>query len=108
MSDMNIKPETSKARESDQVIKARQKLEAQMAKEKKMIDSEAIQKTVESMKLWLTRHKEERVELKDKTIAPFDANKHPAKIKSKFVHQLLDQLKHQGGNAKPLEGRITQ
>lgn len=105
MTDLKI---TSKAKDSDEVMKARQKLEKKMAKENKKINPQAIEETVKSMQQWLNRHQSERIQLKDKSIAPFDANMHPAKIKSKFVNQLLNQLKEEGTQSKPLEGRITQ
>jgi|EndMetStandDraft_5_1072996.scaffolds.fasta_scaffold533107_1 hypothetical protein len=104
----DIKSTTAKAKESPQVIKARRKLEKQIANEHKRINDQALEKMAKMIENWLTRHKEERIPLKDKTIEQFDKNKHPAGIKSKFILEMLNQLKQEGTHTKPLDGRITQ
>ena len=96
---------STKTKESIQVKRARKKLQKQLQEEEKMVTPQALRKMSESIHLWLSRHSEERIPLKDKNITLFDENQHSAKIRSRFVTSLLKEL---GRDQDPssLEGRI--
>lgn len=102
---------TAKAEESQQVARARKKLTKQITSERKKITPQALSKVVRGIKLWITRHSQERASLKDKNIAFFDENQHPAKVASQYVRHLQDQLQsemHESDTLEPLKGRITK
>ncbi len=94
-----------KAKESNQVKKARQKLKKQINEEHKKINPQSIQKMSESIKNWISRHASERVNLKDKSFSVFDENQHSAKVKSHFIRKLNNQLREEKPN--DLGGRVT-
>lgn len=93
-----------KSQESVQIRRARRKLKKQLQEEEKKITPEALQKVSESIYLWLSRHSEERIALKDKNITLFDENQHSAKIKSKFIDSLLKDLQRKSES----ENRLLQ
>ncbi len=87
---------SSMAQESDQVKKARKKLEKQLKEEKKRITPEALNEVQDKIYRWIERHSRDRVNLRDRNIALyslFDTNEHPAKSTSKFVQRLKNQIK---------------
>jgi len=100
----------TKAIESKQVQKARQKLKFQMEKERIRVTDEALKRGSEEIKNWITRHSQERIKLKEKDISFFDENRHPAKVHSRYVKHLLEEV------SKPvppkvernLSGRVTK
>lgn len=98
-----------KAKESPHVEKARRKLREQFAIEESRITPAALEKMSSAIKTWISRHSQERINLKSKEFTTlFDKNQHPATVKSKFVSKLLDQLKStKTKKNSPLEGRIT-
>lgn len=99
-----------KAKESQEIVKARAKLKHQMAIENKKFNSKALQKMSQLIQHWLTRHKSERVELKLKSVKVFDGNVHPAKTKSKFINHLLHNLSKSASKAAKspsLGGRVS-
>lgn len=97
----------SKARESKQVEKVRNKLKEQMSIADKQVTQEALLKARHEIEAWINRHSSERLNLKDKSFRLFDENKHPAKAKSSYVKHLLQFLKaHEGEPKKSLMGRI--
>lgn len=98
-----------KAKESPHIEKARRKLREQLATEDSKITPAALEKMGNAIKSWISRHAQERIDLKDKEFTTlFDRNQHPATVKSRYVSKLLEQLK---GTSKKkgtgLEGRIT-
>lgn len=101
---------SEKAEESKQVQKAREKLKRQIHEEHMLVTEEALRKGSEEIKNWISRHAKDRVKLKGKDITLFDENKHPAKLHSRYVKHLLQDL------AQPippkvernLSGRITK
>lgn len=98
----------AKAKESAQVEKARRRLARKIAKEEKRMTNEALRQMALVIEGQLARHASERINLKSKEIELFDANRHPAVVKSRFVSQLLSELKA-GGKAEEtgkLKGRI--
>lgn len=98
----------ARAKESAQVEKARRRLQKKFAKEEKRMTSEALRQMAFVIEGQLARHASERIDLKSKEIELFDANRHPAAVKSRFVSQLLNDLKT-GGKAEEtakLKGRI--
>lgn len=99
-----------RAKESHQVEKARRKLQKKFAKEEGRMTHEALRQMALLIEQQLARHAAERIDLKSKEIALFDANRHPAAVKSKFVSHLLSSLKaetKQPQSVKQLKGRIT-
>lgn len=88
----------AKAKESGQVEKARKRLARKFAKEEKSMTTEALRQMALVIEGQLARHAAERIDLKSKDIELFDANRHPAVVKSRFVSQLLSEIKG-GGKA---------
>jgi hypothetical protein len=100
----------TKAEESHQVQKARKKLEKQLAVENRLINEKAINQMKKAIQIYIKRHKDQRIELQER-LELFDENRHSAKVKSKFVNQLLTQLKKEEGRTrsfKRLVGRIKK
>ena len=81
-----------KAKESSKIVKARKKLEGQMAVENKLITTQALGNIRKSMHDWIARHHGERVSLKKKSITLFDENEHPARPQNKFILNLLKNI----------------
>lgn len=96
-----------KAKESHQVEIARKKLQKKFAREDQRMTHEALRQMEFVIEQQLARHSGERVNLKSKEIALFDANRHSAAVKSKFVSHLLSSLKGEAKRAKHLKGRVT-
>lgn len=98
----------TKAEESNQIKKARKKLEKQLLQENKRINEKAIIQMKKTIQTWIQRHKHERIELQER-LELFDENRHSVKVKSKFVQHLMNQLqKEVEKEQKPLHGRIKQ
>ena len=101
----------TKAKESTQIQKARQKLSKQLSEENKRLNTSALNRTTQLIRRWISRHSNERVTLKGKQIKLFDENKHSEKAHSKYVNRLLQQIKHKivrEPSMKSLEGRIKK
>lgn len=101
----------TRAKESRQVQKARRKLKHQIAEENKHMTPKALQKMRRVIEYWISRHYQDRVTLKNKEISVFDENKHPAKIHSKFITNLMKNIKQLAPEQVPLgplTGRISQ
>lgn len=94
-----------KAKESQQVVKARRKLQRKIARENRHMTPEALHQMSTLIERQLVRHAGERIDLKSKEIQLFDANQHPAAVKSRFVSHLLQDLKKEKSQ-KQLKGRI--
>ena len=104
---MKVKP--GKAKESPQILKARKKLKKQLEAVDAQISKKAIAKMKEAIRIWIDRHKSERVPLHKRKL--FDANRHPEKVKSKYVSHLQKELKKEAEETKPsppLAGRIKK
>ncbi len=101
----------AKAKESYQIQKARKKLAKQFEAEDKRINQKAIDQMKQAIQIWISRHKAERVELKDLQVELFDENKHSAQVKSKFVKEMLQKLKSptkKGSPMQKLAGRVKK
>lgn len=99
------------AKESKQVQKARKKLKLQLQEEHKLVTESALKKVSDDIKTWISRHAQDRIQLKKKDISLFDENQHPAKLHSRFVKHLLKDLSNPTPSLpenNPLEGRITK
>lgn len=96
----------AKAKESEQVHKARLKLKLLLSKEHKLVTEKALKEVSNSIQRWLSRHNKERIKLKSKNIELFDENRHTAKISSRYILHLRDQIKHKSTAKKSLKGRI--
>lgn len=96
----------TKAKESQQVMKARKKLERKIASENRHMTKESLDKMALLIERQLIRHADERLNLKSKDIQLFDENRHSAASKSKFVNHLLSNLKAESKKQKSLKGRI--
>lgn len=100
---------TTKAKESAQVRRARQKIQKQIQEADKRINDQELTLMRTVIERQLARHQTERIDLKTKNVTPFDENQHSAKTESRFVSRLLAQLKQGEISATPskqLEGRI--
>lgn len=82
-----------KRQPSTQVEKYRRKLEHSITEEKKLLNIHAIENTKNTIHQWLNAHKNERINLKHKSINVFDENEHSAAPKSKFILNLISQIK---------------
>lgn len=93
----------SKAKESPQILKARQKIEKKLADEEKHISPDSIKSMEQLIKRQLARHKDERIDLKARNVTPTTA-----KTENKFVLRLLRHLKQlpKVSIENHLEGRI--
>lgn len=99
---------TTKAKESRQVEKARDKIKKQLLAAEKRTNADTLKAMSLIIQKQLERHKTERISLKKRQITTFDENRHPARTESKFVTKLLDQLKNEPTKTdSDLEGRIT-
>lgn len=96
----------TKAKESEQIVKARKKIEKRLAKENKQISPKNLKVMSEQIKNYITRHQQERINLKDRSIILFDENHHPAKTENRYVINLLVKLKKETPAARKLKGRI--
>lgn len=99
----------TKAKESRQILKARQKIQKQLEEADKFTTAEALKTMSKIIQHQLARKKTDRINLKSRSIVLFDENQHPAKTESKFVSRLLKQLSKQSTASKSdqqLEGRI--
>lgn len=82
-----------KVKESAQVKKARKKLKHQLSEEHKHFTHRALNGMGKSIENWIIRHSDERIILKDKSIALFDENEHSEKNKSAYVTNLLKKVR---------------
>lgn len=81
------------SKESRFISNARNKLKQKLAQEKKQINPKALERMTQLIHRQISRNPG-REPLKDKTVSVFDDNKHSAKVHSKFVINLLKNLKH--------------
>ncbi len=85
----------TQAKESTKIKRAREKLKKQFAEEEKQMTPMALQKMRQAIRTWISRHGEERINLKDKTFRLFDENKHPAKTKSNYVREMAEKIQQE-------------
>jgi len=100
-----------KAKESKHIQKAREKLQKQLVVERKLVNKKTIEQMKKAIQIWIARHQSERIQLHERPIELFDENRHPEKIKSKHVSQLLKQFKKEATYSKsflPLIGRVKK
>lgn len=96
------------APESDQVLKARKKLEEQIRHEKDLMTPEALRAIQDRIYRWIERHSKERINIRERNIdlfGLFDGNQNPAKISSRFVQKLRDEIASEK-TYDSLKGRI--
>lgn len=105
-----------KAKESPQIIKAREKIQKQIQKADERTSPEAIKSKTALIQRQILRHKNERVSLKENKPAnlkertvTFDENAHSAKTKSRHVSKLMKNLQKESAAEKHqmLKGRIS-
>lgn len=99
---------SGKAKESVQIQKARKKIKQQIASADKKINEGALLAMSKTIRLQISRHASERINLKEKIVTLFDENRHPAPTQNKFISKLAKQIKANPSdkNLKKLEGRI--
>ena len=97
--------------ESDQVKKARRKLEDQMTREDAQMTPKAVQEMSRRIKEWIDRYSEQRVSLAEKQFALFDENENAAKptpavekLRGQLMQDLFEQNNHE---IRGLKGRIS-
>jgi hypothetical protein len=97
-----------KAKESHHIEKVRKKLQEQLDSDNKKVTPAALEKMSTTIKGWISRHAEERIDLKNKeVVALFDSNKHSATTKSRFVSKLLEHLQSSPKLPALEKGRVT-
>ena len=98
------------AEESEQVKRARRKLKRKMEEEDREITPEALERVVEEIYLWISKHSGERLSLKDQNISLFDENQHVSKISNRSIARLREminrEIEQESGQHHPLQGRI--
>ncbi len=106
---------TVKAKESRQVEKVRRKLAKVLEEEHSHFNKENLQNVRASIHKWLNRHEtdrfdsaEQHVEAEER-IFTFNENKNPSEVRSKFVLNLLNELKNEEHeHDDTLRGRIKK
>lgn len=99
---------STKAKESRQIEKARNKIKKQLLAADQRTNEETLKAMSQLIKKQLERHRPERINLSKRQFTTFDENKHSARTESKFVSKLLKQLKNEPIKSESaLEGRIT-
>lgn len=98
-----------RAQDSVHVEKAREKLKQKIEQEHQLITDAALHRVSGDIKNWISRHSRERIKMK-RDVSLFDGNKHPAKVHSRYVKDLLQQLAEPipPKNENNLEGRISE
>jgi len=99
---------SKKAPESENVKRSRRKLRRLLEEQDELMTEKAIEKIKEGINRWISRHGNERVKLKDKSIKLFDENKHPAKEKRPYVKHLMQELRHEIEEGRTLKGRVAK
>ena len=79
------------AKESEKTTKAREKLKKKLAAFDEKINTQALERKTKEIQRWIDRQ-QPRIALKDKSIALFDENQHPA-AESRKVANFAVQLK---------------
>lgn len=72
------------AEETERTIKARNKLKKRLGSLDQKITEEALEKKTDEIHRWISRHANNRIVLKKKSISLFDSNKNAAKMSSKL------------------------
>lgn len=90
-----------RAKESKAVQKVRRKLEKIIETENKSITLDSLKEMSRNIQKWINRHQDLRINLQEKNIKIFNENQSPAQVKSKFVHQLLNQIQDDFKKASP-------
>lgn len=73
------------AEESLKTKKAREKLLKRLKEQESRITKEALDKKTIEIHKWISRHADQRVTLRDKTISLFDENQNAAEISQKIL-----------------------
>jgi len=98
------------AKESKKVRKVRKKLEQLLEEEHRAFTPERLAKVSENIHKWINRHDNERIDIKSKTFRLFDQNLHSAPTQSRYVNELMEQIKKDYSiedSLQSLRGRIT-
>jgi len=84
-----------RAKESNFILKARQKLQEKMTEEKKQLSPEALKKSRDIINKRLHNSSSLREPLKNASVTSFDANQHSEEIHSEYIKKLLKNLRGQ-------------
>lgn len=79
------------AKETDRTMKARNKLKKRLGLLDDQVTDSALEKKTDEIHRWISRHANERVVLKKKSISLFDGNKNAAKLSPK-LQKMADAL----------------
>ena len=79
------------AKESQKTLKAREKLRKRLEMMDAKITKEALEQKSIEIHRWISRHADNRIALKDKTIALFDENENAAVLSEKIA-KLAEQI----------------
>ena len=97
------------ADESKQILKAREKLQAQIDEENKQVTPEAVEEALRQIhgRIQLKAPEREVLEWEDREFELFDGNRHPANSESKYVQLLREQVEDLVNNNTPLLSQIV-
>lgn len=98
---------TTKAKESQHILKARKKIEEQLKSAEQKMNPEALSAMTRLIKEQINRQQPGRINLKQRQVTSLDKNDKYAKTESKFIHKMINQIKQkQLKSENTLEGRI--
>jgi hypothetical protein len=72
------------AEETDRTIKARNKLKKRLGVLDKQVTEQALEQKTDEIHRWISKHANDRVVLKKKSISLFDSNKNAAEMSAKL------------------------
>ncbi|MCH9616834.1 MAG: hypothetical protein SP4CHLAM5_01080 [Chlamydiia bacterium] len=79
------------AKETERTVRARNKLKKRLGILDEKVTEGALEKKTDEIHRWISRHANDRVVLKKKSISLFDSNKNAAKMSSK-VQKMADAM----------------
>ncbi|MCH9620679.1 MAG: hypothetical protein S4CHLAM20_00800 [Chlamydiia bacterium] len=79
------------AEETERTLKARNKLKKRLGLIEDKVTDAALEKKTDEIHRWISKHANDRVVLKKKSISLFDSNKNAAKMSSK-LQKMADAL----------------
>jgi hypothetical protein len=82
------------AEETEKTIKARNKLKKRLGALDKQVTEKAIEEKTDEIHRWISKHSNDRVVLKKKSISLFDCNKNAAEMSPKLQKMAESILKN--------------
>ncbi|MCH9811363.1 hypothetical protein K0U07_01205 [bacterium] len=79
------------AKETERTARARNKLKKRLGLMEEKVTDDALEKKADEIHRWISRHANDRVVLKKKSISLFDGNKNAAKLSPK-LQKMVDAM----------------